>query len=124
MHELYKLEGPLKEKGDEQLIEDWFFFSSRERHTRWNCDWSSDVCSSDLIAGHRLPVRDVMGHARLRPDPGAVPDPQVADHSRLAGQDHALPDLGGPADPDLRHDQAEIGRASCRERGWGKSGER
>src|SRR6266481_9606840 len=27
-----------------------FFFSSRRRHTRWNCDWSSDVCSSDLVA--------------------------------------------------------------------------
>src|SRR5689334_24801026 len=27
----------------------FFFFSSRRRHTRWNCDWSSDVCSSDLI---------------------------------------------------------------------------
>src|SRR5689334_19707239 len=25
-----------------------FFVSSRRRHTRWNCDWSSDVCSSDL----------------------------------------------------------------------------
>ena len=25
-----------------------FFFSSRRRHTRWACDWSSDVCSSDL----------------------------------------------------------------------------
>src|SRR6516164_6666784 len=24
-----------------------FFFSSKRRHTRWNCDWSSDVCSSD-----------------------------------------------------------------------------
>src|SRR6266481_7857319 len=28
----------------------FFFFSSRRRHTRWNCDWSSDVCSSDLDA--------------------------------------------------------------------------
>src|SRR5689334_24709694 len=27
-----------------------FFFSSRRRHTRWNCDWSSDVCSSDLAS--------------------------------------------------------------------------
>src|SRR6266571_6732656 len=27
---------------------DWFFFSSRRRHTRLTCDWSSDVCSSDL----------------------------------------------------------------------------
>src|SRR5689334_1361089 len=26
----------------------FFFFSSRRRHTRWNCDCSSDVCSSDL----------------------------------------------------------------------------
>src|SRR2546430_7064385 len=26
-----------------------FFFSSRRRHTRFDCDWSSDVCSSDLF---------------------------------------------------------------------------
>src|SRR6266480_6052538 len=26
----------------------YFFFSSRRRHTRLTCDWSSDVCSSDL----------------------------------------------------------------------------
>src|SRR6266498_4196470 len=26
-----------------------FFFSSRRRHTRCGRDWSSDVCSSDLI---------------------------------------------------------------------------
>src|SRR2546427_3528329 len=29
----------------------FFFFSSRRRHTRFDCDWSSDVCSSDLVAG-------------------------------------------------------------------------
>src|SRR2546430_12769430 len=28
----------------------FFFFSSRRRHTRFDCDWSSDVCSSDLQA--------------------------------------------------------------------------
>src|SRR5947209_13430242 len=28
----------------------FFFFSSRRRHTRYWRDWSSDVCSSDLIA--------------------------------------------------------------------------
>src|SRR2546430_4467062 len=28
-----------------------FFFSSRRRHTRFDCDWSSDVCSSDLYKG-------------------------------------------------------------------------
>src|SRR2546430_3101308 len=26
----------------------YFFFSSKRRHTRFDCDWSSDVCSSDL----------------------------------------------------------------------------
>src|SRR5438876_4471042 len=31
----------------------FFFFSSRRRHTRWTGDWSSDVCSSDLIARRR-----------------------------------------------------------------------
>src|SRR5690606_40431815 len=28
-----------------------FFFSSRRRHTRFSRDWSSDVCSSDLVSG-------------------------------------------------------------------------
>src|SRR5689334_24822393 len=37
----------------------FFFFSSRRRHTRWNCDWSSDVCSSDLAG----PVQGVRDHA-------------------------------------------------------------
>src|SRR2546430_14166046 len=38
----------------------FFFFSSRRRHTRFDCDWSSDVCSSDLFSkayamtGYRL----------------------------------------------------------------------
>src|SRR6266571_7350383 len=32
----------------------FFFFSSRRRHTRLTCDWSSDVCSSDLSGTNRL----------------------------------------------------------------------
>src|SRR5258707_12040460 len=31
-----------------------FFFSSRRRHTRYWRDWSSDVCSSDLVASFGL----------------------------------------------------------------------
>src|SRR5690348_17634652 len=31
----------------------FFFFSSRRRHTRWTGDWSSDVCSSDLLVKRR-----------------------------------------------------------------------
>src|SRR5256886_14438959 len=30
----------------------FFFFSSRRRHTRFDCDWSSDVCSSDLLLNY------------------------------------------------------------------------
>src|SRR5260370_16197487 len=30
------------------VVLSFFFFSSRRRHTRFKCDWSSDVCSSDL----------------------------------------------------------------------------
>src|SRR2546430_10167740 len=36
------------------------FFSSRRRHTRFDCDWSSDVCSSDLVADGRW-AEDVPG---------------------------------------------------------------
>src|SRR5256886_6357641 len=32
----------------------FFFFSSRRRHTRFDCDWSSDVCSSDLVDGYNV----------------------------------------------------------------------
>src|SRR5882762_4479362 len=67
--------------------DDTFFFSSRRRHTRFKCDWSSDVCSSDLEAparrGHRAWLRRTdqpalrVGPApiRLMPvaDPGVPP---------------------------------------------------
>src|SRR3712207_8791196 len=53
----------------------FFFFSSRRRHTRYWRDWSSDVCSSDLVrAVHGVDaVQEQIGHlvveARL-PQPG------------------------------------------------------
>src|SRR2546430_5450129 len=43
-----------------------FFFSSRRRHTRFDCDWSSDVCSSDLCEGiSRQEMRISLGIPRL-----------------------------------------------------------
>src|SRR5205085_8672671 len=41
-----------------------FFFSSRRRHTRFDCDWSSDVCSSDLES-QPAEQRDALLRARL-----------------------------------------------------------
>src|SRR2546427_10882380 len=40
----------------------FFFFSSRRRHTRFDCDWSSDVCSSDLSF-----VFNFFNQSRLQP---------------------------------------------------------
>src|SRR5689334_9199833 len=42
----------------------YFFFSSRRRHTIWNCDWSSDVCSSDLEPDKTDAVVDVIAFLR------------------------------------------------------------
>src|SRR6266571_6235442 len=39
-------------------IDVMFFFSSRRRHTRLTCDWSSDVCSSDLLLENLLRNED------------------------------------------------------------------
>src|SRR5438876_9054110 len=40
-----------------------FFFSSRRRHTRWTGDWSSDVCSSDLLRGKKAELEQLRTEA-------------------------------------------------------------
>src|SRR2546430_5403915 len=47
-------------KGGTFLLDYMYFFSSRRRHTRFDCEWSSDVCSSDLM----LEI-DMQGDCRL-----------------------------------------------------------
>src|SRR5256885_9748984 len=47
----------------EQVV---FFFSSRRRHTRLQGDWSSDVCSSDLVT-------TVLSADRWTPSPCSTP---------------------------------------------------
>src|SRR3989442_7365738 len=43
-----------------------FFFASRRRHTRCGRDWSSDVCSSDLVVPPRVAEKAVRdGGARM-----------------------------------------------------------
>src|SRR6476661_6623237 len=58
-----------------------FFFSSRRRHTRFKCDWSSDVCSSDLSKG-LLTQQLVEGTwIRIAADPLAHVGALVASHA-------------------------------------------
>src|SRR2546430_3760173 len=48
------------------LVSFFFFFSSRRRHTRFDCDWSSDVCSSDLVSmQHSTELREPFLDHRL-----------------------------------------------------------
>src|SRR2546429_4944605 len=44
----------------------FFFFSSRRRHTRCSRDWSSDVCSSDLLC--RADVHAAIDQGRVHAD--------------------------------------------------------
>src|SRR5436190_9317028 len=57
-----------------------FFFSSRRRHTRSLCDWSSDVCSSDLI-GFDLGWKDVPLRDQIEADLGL---PVILEHDVTA----------------------------------------
>src|SRR6266480_6435474 len=60
-----------------------FFCTSRRRHTILTCDWSSDVCSSDLVRRHRdaaqlLPVIAVVMRERSRGERRTLRDEDVA----------------------------------------------
>src|SRR2546430_12425270 len=53
-----------------------FFFSSRRRHTRFDCDWSSDVCSSDLNGEARDTASDIW-NKRIDTYNKVMCDPQI-----------------------------------------------
>src|SRR5690625_7493848 len=81
-----------------------FFFSSRRRHTIWPRDWSSVVCSSDLLAhrGRQTVLTSFTPNRR-----------------GISGLTAVLITVYGPFGlvKMKRKVHGEIGRASCRERG-------
>src|SRR5207302_7199173 len=90
----------------------FFFFSSRRRHTRFSRDWSSDVCSSDL---RQLNVTSPTA-ANTAAMFATVGDVTLSCLARVEVEfaprnEKRLPWGRSPAG-------LEIGRASCRERGW------
>src|SRR5947207_14670977 len=81
----------------------FFFFSSRRRHTRSLCDWSSDVCSSDL-------------GVRNRPGKVAGPLGRQAHEAVVAHAVITALELEYLVAARVSARQPQIGRASCRER--------
>src|SRR2546430_9124435 len=88
----------------------FFFFSSRRRHTRFDCDWSSDVCSSDLV----LLRDDLAMWQRLNVTAFLVSGIGTA-RPEVVGEPYEDADGTGYL-REFRQPVMEIGRASCRER--------
>src|SRR5256886_10268083 len=93
-----------------------FFFPSRRRHTRFDCDWSSDVCSSDLAAGRLLP--EVSAELSGEFSPSSLTKPMIAPIVRAALRQsmqllgHAFI-VGETIDAALSRGRAEPGLALC-----------
>src|SRR5207249_6824115 len=87
----------------------FFFFSSRRRHTRSKRDWSSDVCSSDLVKANAY------GHGLLGVAQALADDAQlfgVANVEEARTLRESLPHpiiILGPATPEERPIIAQIG---------------
>src|SRR2546429_6585245 len=93
------------------VLSSFFFFSSRRRHTRCSRDWSSDVCSSDLLLEVTASVRQsAKSLAR------ALPFRHGVDDSTLTGRRYAAHRDGG-AEPrsDCRSEERRVGK-ECRSR--------
>src|SRR5215208_4151335 len=71
------------------MLNVFFFFSSRRRHTRWPRDWSSDVCSSDLLWRAYVPP-NVTQYIRQFSDWGST----KIERFRSAGYDVVILDEG------------------------------
>src|SRR5947207_4394525 len=97
----------------------FFFFSSRRRHTRSLCDWSSDVCSSDLDSPPTAKVSD--GHSeslRQKSLRRACPPPNAA----ASLQPPRIDGVVGPQRDDAAEGQRRACRGRSEERRVGKEG--
>src|SRR2546430_12597597 len=86
-----------------------FFFSSRRRHTRFDCDWSSDVCSSDLSKVGRCGGCESRRRSSFRHWSYARPKGFYVWWARVTQRPSAC-------EQEEHRFIAKIGRASCRER--------
>src|SRR5256885_2967861 len=91
----------------------FFFFSSRRRHTRLQGDWSSDVCSSDLVAvaGDGTVGVTWYDFRHDRPGDAALTTDYWFAYSRTGGRPWRRRHLGGP----FRSEERRVGK-ECRSR--------
>src|SRR5688572_32051048 len=89
----------------------FFFFSSRRRHTRFDCDWSSDVCSSDLAEERRTNSFGQFGQCGHRLHSGRQPVYLDVAEAELLEVEHKQPGRNGP----LRSEERRVGK-ECRSR--------
>src|SRR5256886_11443444 len=79
------------------------FFTSRRRHTRFDCDWSSDVCSSDLLApiSVRAQTRRSLAEKAQTAIARAlgVPAPQGMSHARRPSRKGPGTSVDPPGEP-------------------------
>src|SRR5699024_12196716 len=95
------------------------FFSSRRRHTISKRDWSSDVCSSDLTSpGDAVVVLNQVTLQKDNPTVDAVYGIDNYSAPTLLSEDILVPHGAELGDAQQYAVDSEIGRASCRERGW------
>src|SRR3712207_8538956 len=89
-----------------------FFFSSRRRHTRYWRDWSSDVCSSDLLAA-QLTVNQI----RLRALATELGERGLVDPVAVAARVRriAKSETGVYLRENLRSEERRVGK-ECRSR--------
>src|SRR5207247_7934737 len=87
-----------------------FFFSSRRRHTRSTRDWSSDVCSSDLVVKTL-----VSGAATVNAEPGGTTTFDQSTPVRVAVGCGASKRSERGAHPE-RSEERRVGK-ECRRRG-------
>src|SRR5215211_5484452 len=89
----------------------FFFFSSRRRHTRSLCDWSSDVCSSDLWPTRRFAVEGAYGLERPIAQQLAAAGEQVLDVPATLAARARLLSVGGGRKTDPA-DAASVAQAA------------
>src|SRR5438270_7725914 len=91
-----------------------FFFSSRRRHTRFDCDWSSDVCSSDLGASFSTCTSPFSYAVSTMPTSleSHTFHVKATDQAQNTG---AVADWSWTIDPNVRSEERRVGK-ECRSR--------